>query len=1319
MGHVRINELARELGVKVHEILDRLTELGVPEKKTHSSSITEDVALKVRRIFGHQTTEEADVAGSVSTSSAPPRPAQPIRPPLLESPAPRPGPVLSGAHVAIPNPPRPPQLPLQVLRSPLPRPPAAVAIPTAQIRASQSEPQAPSAPPVGPTAPAAPVEDHDVAKSGTRLINGRYALTANPRRGGMAEVFAASDLSTDARKVAVKLFKEEYTHSELLAEAFRRECQALQDLHHPHIVKLLDTGKDTQTNRHFLVLEWLDHDLSEWLPANPFAGWDDFFRDFGRPLLDALAFAHARQIIHRDLKPKNILIDPSGRPKLADFGIAKLKLWIEPSHTLQDWVSRPFSPPEWDDGSYTYTRDVFGFATIALYCLSDVPLKTYEDLPSALSNADAPDEVIAVLRRCLSKEPSERFPNAIVLLEALDKVNEARKQYWQERTAYYLHFTNRSRDSLRLAFPSESDASIQRLVLADLNDVAGFSSYAPARKDDGDAPGAMDGHFYVFGANIKYHFAIDQRTQANFAILNAWKSSSSQLENLRLMSMTPSCRFAFGIPPDLTVAAQELRGLTLAVEEHEADRKVRDAERRELELFQVWNRILTAKSDIERAKETPLTYRHWEQDGSRIKFTINEPLEEDVVGQPRRVICDDRPVILGEVEGIEGNCLVLYVNAQYDERIPSSGKIVFDVAASQTALRRQTDALDAVRFERAVRADLRTCLANPSKSTPPEDQKIQKFYQSDLDEAKQRAISLAIGTSSFLLVQGPPGTGKTTFIAETVLQFLERNPTARILLTSQTHVALDNAAERIRELSKDIKILRLGLLAEQRVSSAVKELLLSSQMDAWRREVIPIGEQYVSRWAQDHGIPRHELEVGRSLREYVQILNEIRSLKERATDLRRLLPPEPEAAESKAGETEGQRRASRRHRDEPEEVAALRDDISSLDADLRQRTQGKELLARRLLELEPLSQEILEGTEKDIAEWARSLIPDNSSADQFLDLLDIRSDWERRFGRTKDFQPALIASAQVLAGTCIGVVGIRGIADLDFDLCIIDEASKATPTELLVPMSRSRRWVLVGDPKQLPPFQDDALQDEGYLTRYDLRPADIQESLFERLFQQLPVDCRTSLRMQHRMVPEIGNLVSKCFYDGNLDSAPRNRDEALRGILSTPVVWLSTSHLSAHRETRTEPSFSNLAEVRVLRRLLDAVNAEARRCDRKYSIAVLSGYLAQVDLMRRELSARHDQWTALSVEVNTVDAFQGREANIAIYSVTRSNDQGVIGFLRDFRRLNVALSRGREYLIVVGDHIFARSIQGQNPFRSVVEHIETHPSECSIRQGSL
>ena len=88
----------------------------------------------------------------------------------------------------------------------------------------------------------------------------------------------------------------------------------------------------------------------------------------------------------------------------------------------------------------------------------------------------------------------------------------------------------------------------------------------------------------------------------------------------------------------------------------------------------------------------------------------------------------------------------------------------------------------------------------------------------------------------------------------------------------------------------------------------------------------------------------------------------------------------------------------------------------------------------------------------------------------------------------------------------------------------------------------------------------------------------------------------------------------------------------------------------------------------------------------------------------------------LDVISSTIDAVQGREADVAIYSVTRSNTNRQIGFLADAPRLNVALSRPRQYLVIVGDHISASQAAGQNPFRQIVDYIERHPDSCMLRE---
>lgn len=102
-------------------------------------------------------------------------------------------------------------------------------------------------------------------------------------------------------------------------------------------------------------------------------------------------------------------------------------------------------------------------------------------------------------------------------------------------------------------------------------------------------------------------------------------------------------------------------------------------------------------------------------------------------------------------------------------------------------------------------------------------------------------------------------------------------------------------------------------------------------------------------------------------------------------------------------------------------------------------------------------------------------------------------------GKSSDFQGASLATSQVVAGTCIGIASIKGIPDVEFDLCIVDVASKATPTETLVPLVRSRRWILVGDPKQLPPFFEGQILHAQSLEEFGLTLDDLRKTLFDRL----------------------------------------------------------------------------------------------------------------------------------------------------------------------------------------------------------------------------
>lgn len=1137
------------------------------------------------------------------------------------------------------------------------------------------------------------------------IIKERYALLGKPISGGMAEIYKATDLKQEGNIVAVKLFNVDKTGEidDILKESFRRETLALRELKHDNIVELYDSGIDENTGRHFLVMPWLGQDLEKWLENNEFLGWDDFYEQIGRPILQGLAFAHERLYIHRDLKPRNILITDTGYPKITDFGISKIKSYLEPSVTLADFGSKPYTPREFDDGSYSYTRDVYSFAVVAIRCLTKVKLKTYEDVYLTFNDDvfDAPDDILRVIEQCLAK-PEDRQRTAGLLLDELDQIQIKRSANWIAKRDCYLRLNPKILQSLKQSFGFYSDKEAIDFVLEDLNAISGI-------KFGKNKEGEIDKrNFDIFGESLTAHVSIDNRDQDHFFVFSISHHSSVQLENLREFSWIPDRNLTFQYFPvqNNQKARETLESIQLEVDKKTQEIILSQKRKEEEKHFWIWDRMLRLKSEVEKKRNLSLSYSGFSLEDYRVVFNLKTVPPEDALDQERQVKLGDGSLIKGVVSDIRENKLFFSVTDGNPNMLPNSGLIEFDTKAAEIAINRQKEALDAVRFERSLNPILQKRLAKPSKTKIPEEIDLIDFFTKDLDSAKKDGIKKALGAEELLVVEGPPGTGKTTYIAELILQTLKKNPDARILLTSQTHVALDNALERLTKVDKKLKIVRIASVnTTKSVADSTVEYLLANQMNDWKKDVLEKGKSFLKDWADKHNVSKGTLEVGTMIREFL-------ILKKRMNvDSEALIFLEKELLNIDANDVQTTREIIE------EQIAESKTEIQNIKKKLQNTEKLLKDLQEQLMKLDEDATEFLTWSLKEIEDWATAnYFPNTAEDKKLLKLIEIHTEWEQQFGSREEFKVALLSTAQVIAGTCLGIASIKGYQDLNFDLCIVDEASKATPTETLIPMVRARKWILVGDERQLSPFQATELQKDENLERYELRKSDLRQSLFSYLSQNLPKECVSSLTAQHRMVEPIGRLISECFYEGRLEHFGPAVDPTLSDIFHKPVTWFSTLKLTDRFEKRIHhsQSYANFAEANVIYNLLHQINQKATLAGKNYKVALVAGYSAQRSEIDRRISKNLSNWESLELQLNTVDAFQGREADIVIYSVTRANSEGNIGFLRDFERINVALSRGRLYLAIVGDHYFCQFQSGDNPLKKVVDYIAQNINDCKL-----
>jgi superfamily I DNA and/or RNA helicase len=242
----------------------------------------------------------------------------------------------------------------------------------------------------------------------------------------------------------------------------------------------------------------------------------------------------------------------------------------------------------------------------------------------------------------------------------------------------------------------------------------------------------------------------------------------------------------------------------------------------------------------------------------------------------------------------------------------------------------------------------------------------------------------------------------------------------------------------------------------------------------------------------------------------------------------------------------------------------------------------------------------------------------------------------------------------------------------------IDEAAQALEAACWIPARRATRIIFAGDHCQLPPT----------VKSIAALKAGLGKTLMERIEENKP-EVVSLLKIQYRMNDDIMKFSSDYFYDGQVESAPQIK---YRGILDydIPMSWVNTAGMEFKEEFVGE-SFGrvnkNEAELTLstLEEYFTKIGKE-RILEERIDVGIISPYRAQVQYLRRLLKKREffKPYRKL-ISVNTVDGFQGQERDVILISLVRANDDGEIGFLRDLRRMNVAITRARMKLIILGD----------------------------------
>jgi superfamily I DNA and/or RNA helicase len=1031
------------------------------------------------------------------------------------------------------------------------------------------------------------------------------------------------------------------TKAKILADKLRH----LQKARHNALPDIIEYGFDEEQQTFAIVYELLEEVLTfenkifELKTQGALSGLID--------LADCLQELHSKYKIHHgDIHPSNILIDKNGQFYLIDFGLADITKTLSQTKELEIFA-RGFAAPEklnkLANTGFPFQSDIYSLGKVVEWFFDE-------------NQNEIAEEQNIQLRKLLSETPADRpswqqvleFIRNLAVSSEIESVQVAFRAGYINGLLELLNSTNPIYD----VSPKGGQNYLVDIIIGDY---------------------LCEGVIWLKEEDKLLFNGVRALSQIDQRILEKKRKEGKKLP----FQFSYTTEYTNN-KADLTPYFQkwfELKQKQISLREN------RKAVREELGFYR---ELLEKEKEVIAKNSLRLQYTNFKINGDEISFRIKQNEKFSTLGFIQRHIEDGNDV---NSEGFE---YVLSANADRKQNkeavefagkpyefntqdniikikdceklkpnsIPQSGYLFENTNKKEEEKNRQLEAIRKVDKNEVQNPDLIYYVFKPDELpiVYSEHNKLEKVWQKDKNgkplsysSNQQKAIQNALTKTPLSVIQGPPGTGKTTVITEIVFQILAHKPEAKILITSQTNNAVDQVLENL--LKNEIPILRLsGITAPKNPS--IRKHTLDKKLEGWKQQV---------REAAEKNFQKEKKKFQEKLQSKSAFAVSITDIILEITDWKKA----------------------------------------------KEKVENAVSRVQNLKELHSLPNE----KEKAIAKIDEVL---EINFSEFLKLYSLHRDWIVTINSLDEksaINQKLIDSIRVIGATCNHIAAKKySRYNFEFDYVIMDESGKATTAEALVPIIMGKNLIFVGDHRQLKPMLTSTREVESWLREKFKKEADELEnwedyfnrpSLFEQIITNVEDDYKAQLTKCRRSSTEQVKLTSKCFYAPEGDEAiePVNRpiedEHNLALAIDSSIFFIDIgSHYKNETDSEKNKSSLNKVSAEIIPNILEELNKFEKV--KEYSFGVITGYTAQCRELKRQLNKKiqkvglknirswNKQEEKLSVSV--VDRFQGLERDIIIVDLVKSGAGLHLGFLEVPNRINVALSRQKKLLIIVGDY---------------------------------